>query len=108
MANNTDSPLAVLAEARRAVPALDYAFGAAGVAAAGAIATGFLGNTRGSIIIGGVILVVMVLLFAFARLVSSQSANSIRAGQTLMWMVIIFFGFFLAFTVTLPKARKIT
>lgn len=103
---NSLSPLEVLNQARKAVPALDYALGAAGLAAAGAIATGFLGNTRGAVIIGGVILIAMVLIYTFARLAASKSAATTRAGLTMMWMVIVFFGCFLAFTVTAFAFRQ--
>jgi hypothetical protein len=94
------SPANILTIARKAVPAVDYALGAAGVAAAAAIVTGFLGNGRAAIIILGGMLIAMLLLFAFARLVASQSAAVNNAGIVLLWSAIAFFCIFLLFTVT--------
>jgi hypothetical protein len=94
------SPWDILNAARSAVPAVDYALGAAGIAAAGAIVIGLLGNGRAAIIISGAMFVAMILLFAFARLVSSQNPGIIQAGIVLLWMVTIFFGIFLVFTTT--------
>jgi hypothetical protein len=70
-------PVAIINAARQAVPAVDYALGVAGVAAAGAIIGGLLGYTRVSIIVLGGILVAMILLFAFARLVAAQSSETV-------------------------------
>ncbi len=94
------SPLAILNAARKAVPAVDYALGAAGIAAAGSIVVALLGNGRAAIIIVGAMFVTMVLLFAFARLVTARSAAVTQAGIALLWMVIVFFGTFLVFTTT--------
>jgi Concanavalin A-like lectin/glucanases superfamily len=97
--------VAIINAARQAVPAVDYALGVAGVAAAGAIIGGLLGYTRVSIIVLGGILVAMILLFAFARLVAAQSASVTLAGVVLLWAVIIFFVCFLVFTVTAVAAQ---
>jgi hypothetical protein len=94
------SPVAILDAARKAVPAVDYALGAAGIAAAGSIVVALLGNGRAAIIIVGGLFIAMVLLFAFARLVTAQNAAAQSAGVSLLWMVIVFFGTFLAFTIT--------
>jgi hypothetical protein len=94
------SPIGVLDAARKAVPAVDYALGAAGIAAAGAIVVAFLGNGRGAVIVLGGMLVAMVLLFVFARLLATRNAATIQAALALMWMVVAFFGLFLAFTAT--------
>ena len=98
--SGTLSPMSVLDAARKAVPAVDYALGAAGVAAAGAIVVAFLGNGRGAIIIFGGMLVAMILLFVFSRLLTAQNAQIIQAAVALMWMVVVFFGIFLLFTTT--------
>ena len=90
----------VLNAARKAVPAVDYALGAAGVAAAGALVVLFLGKGQAAIIVLGGMFIAMLLLLAFARLVVSQSEASTVAGVTLLWMVILFIGAFLFFTVT--------
>jgi len=97
---NPLSPLDILNAARKAVPAVDYALGVAGIAAAGAIVIGFLGNGRAAIIIASAIFVAMVLLFAFARLVAANNGTIIIAGIAMLWMVILFFGTFLVFTIT--------
>jgi|GEM_PF-2433150 len=94
------SPMDVLNAARKAVPAVDFALGAAGVAAAAAIIIAFLGNGRAAFIILGGMVVSMVLLFVFSRLVTAQNTSTIRAGIALMWMVVAFFGIFLFFTAT--------
>jgi hypothetical protein len=96
----TLSPMHVLDAARKAVPAVDYALGAAGVAAAGAIIVSFLGNGRGAVIVLSGMLVAMILLFVFARLLAAKNKATTQAALALMWMVVVFFGIFLAFTVT--------
>lgn len=92
--------LGVLQLARQAVPAVDYALGAAGVAAAAAVVTTFLGRGQATLIILGAMLVAMLLLFAFASLVSAKSKAAVRAGVMLLWAVTLFFCVFLVFTVT--------
>jgi TolB-like protein/Flp pilus assembly protein TadD len=90
----------ILTAARKAVPAVDYALGAAGVAAASAIIVGLLGYTRTAWIVFGGTLIAMVLLFAFARLVAAQSPTITLAGVVLLWAITVFFCVFLIFTVT--------
>jgi len=94
------APWKVLQAARRAVPAVDYAIGAAGIAAAGAIATYLNGNGQASVIIFGAMLVAMLLLFIFARLVVARSTAAVNAGIVLLWAVTVFFCIFLLFTTT--------
>jgi hypothetical protein len=94
------SPINVLNAARRAVPAVDFALGVAGVAAAGALVTAFLGSGRAPIIILGGMLVAMLLLFVFSRLVAAQSPAITSAGVFLLWAVTLFFCAFLIFTIT--------
>jgi hypothetical protein len=108
LTNAAVSPLAALNAARAAVPAVNYALGAAGVVAAAAIVIGFiigfLGKGQATLIILGAILgamlVAMLLLFAFAQLVKSKSDAIVRAGVALLWGVTVFFFAFLLFTVT--------
>ena len=100
------SPSNILSAARKAVPAVDYALGVAGVAAAGAIIIGFLGNGRAAIIILSAMFFAMILLLAFARLVATKSIAIVRAGVALLWMVISFVGVFLFFTVTAVAIRQ--
>jgi hypothetical protein len=90
----------LLNSARRAVPAVDYALGAAGIAAAGGLVVGILGNGRGAIIIMGGVFIAMLLLFSFARLLTAKSASATAAGMVLLWSVVVFFSLFLLLTVT--------
>jgi hypothetical protein len=94
------SALEILRSARQAVPAVDYALGVAGLAAAASIVGAFLGYSRSSIIVLGGIFIAMILLFAFAGLVKSQSSTVYPAGVVLLYSVILFFCTFLGFTVT--------
>jgi hypothetical protein len=94
------SPMGILNAARRAVPAVNYALGAAGIAAAGAIIVGLLGHGRASIIIVGAMFCAMIMLFAFARLVAAKSPAAVNAGIVMLWSVTLFFCGFLALTVT--------
>jgi hypothetical protein len=93
-------PLDILNAARKAVPAVDYALAAAGVAAAGSIVTTFLGDGRAAIIILGGMLIAMILLLVFARLVASHESGVAPAGRMLVWAVTVFFCIFLLFTAT--------
>jgi hypothetical protein len=100
--NSSDnlSPLAILDKARKAVPAVNYALGLAGVAAAAAIVTALVGRGPGGLIVIGSSFVGMILLFVFSRLVVSTSPSIQFAGVVLVWTIITFFGTFLVFTTT--------
>jgi hypothetical protein len=100
------SPIQILNAARRAVPAVDYALGAAGIAAAGAIVTAFLGKGKASIIILGGMMIAMVMLFIFSRLVTSKSKSITYAGLFLTWAILLFFTTFLIFTATAVAMGK--
>jgi len=94
------SPLNVLDEARKAVPAVNYALGLAGVAAAAAIITSFVGHGPGAIIVIGASFVGMIILFIFSKLVVSTSPSIQFAGVVLVWATLAFFGTFLVLTTT--------
>jgi hypothetical protein len=94
------SPVEIIRIARKAVPAVDFALGVAGVAAAAAVVIAFVGSGRAAFIILGSIFVAMLLLFGFARLTASKSQSATNAGIVLLWAVIVFFCIFLVFTVT--------
>jgi hypothetical protein len=96
----TPSLLKVLCSARQAVPAVDYALGVAGIAAAAALVTAFIGSTRTTLIILGAMLIAMILLFVFARLVAARNRTTVRAGVFLLCSVVAFFCAFLLFTIT--------
>jgi hypothetical protein len=100
MPSDALSPMAVLDEARKAVPAVNYALGVAGVAAAAAIVTAFVGRGTGGMIVVGSAFVGMILLFVFSRLVISPSPSIQFAGVVLVWIVLVFFGTFLVLTAT--------
>jgi hypothetical protein len=99
------SPVAILNAGLRAVPALKYALGVAGIAVLGAVVVGVLGSTRAAVVILGGMFVAMVLLFAFARLTASESPTITAAGVFLLWAVILFFCTFLVFTATAVAVR---
>ena len=86
------------------MPAVNYALGAAGVAAAAAIVIGFIigfmGKGQAAVIVLAAMLVAMLLLFAFAQLIKSKSGAMVRAGVALLWGVTVFFCAFQLFTVT--------
>jgi hypothetical protein len=85
-------PTQLLNSARRAVPAVDYAIGAAGVAVAGALIVSFGGgNWKSAFIILGATLVAMLLLFAFARLVHAPGKSVSLAATVMLWSATITF-----------------
>ena len=86
--------------ARQAVPAVNYALGLAGIAAAGAIITLFLGQSKAAITIIALLFIGMILLFVFSQLAISKSKSIQLAGTFLLWAVLLFFVTFLIFTVT--------
>ena len=95
------APIEILNAARRSVPAVNYALGVAGIAAAAALAVGFVGNGRAAIIILGGTFIAMLLLFLFARLVAEKRSKSIvLAANVVMWSIVIFVCGFLAATAT--------
>jgi hypothetical protein len=98
--SNSLSPMAILDKARKAVPAVNYALGVAGVAAAAALVTLLVGNTNSSIILLSSSFVGMVLLFVFSKLVVSPAPSIQFAGIVLVWMILAFFATFLLFTTT--------
>ncbi len=98
--SNSLSPMAILDKARKAVPAVNYALGVAGVAAAAALVTWLVGNTNSSIILLSSSFVGMILLFVFSKLVVSTAPSIQFAGIVLVWMILAFFATFLLFTTT--------
>jgi hypothetical protein len=95
----TLSPIDILNKARKAVPAVNFALGVAGVAAAAAFVGAFVGGTKAGIILIGSVFIGMILLFLFSTLITSKDASHKFAGEVLMWAVLIFFIVFLIFTV---------
>jgi hypothetical protein len=93
-------PTGILQTAIAQVPSVKYALGIAGIAAAGALVTRFLGYDRASIIIIGGTFVAMILLYVFSSMVASKSDAATFPGIILLYAVIFFFCCFLAFTVT--------
>jgi uncharacterized MAPEG superfamily protein len=96
------SPLTVIDAARKAVPAVNYALGVAGLAATASIVEFFVGKERESIIILGGIFVAMILLYIFGVLVSvsKQRFFIYAASILLLYVVLLFFFIFLGFTVS--------
>lgn len=95
---NVLNPLNILQTARQAVPAVDYALGAAGIAAAASIILYFVGRGPAAFIILGGTFGAMILLFVFAAIVKSGKDHG--AGTFLIWVVVTFFTVFLIFTIT--------
>ena len=91
--------------ARQAVPAVGFAVGASAVAALAALALAPFGYLRaaGSIVAG--MLVALVLVIAFARLLSSRNSALALAGLVTVWSVALFFITFLVFTATAVAFR---
>jgi hypothetical protein len=104
MVTTVMSPIAILDKARKAVPAVNFALGVAGIAAATAIVVGFIGHTAASLVLFALIFIGMVLLFIFSTLINSRSSSNKLAGEVLVWAVMIFFVVFLAFTTTAVAA----
>jgi hypothetical protein len=79
-------PLNILYDSIKAVPAVKYAFGVVGMAAAGMLVTGFLGADWPKII--AILLGAMALLFVFSLL--TRSASKVKyAAELLCWTVVI-------------------
>jgi hypothetical protein len=89
-----------LGEAVKQVPSVRYAFGAAGIAAAGALITLFLGYGRSAVIVWAGTFIAMVLLLVFASVATSGNRALRPAGVVLVNVVTLFFCVFLLFTVT--------
>src|SRR5258706_13514012 len=86
------SLLSLLQRAQAAVPAVRYAVGIVGVAAASAIVYLVLGHTRASILSIVLMFGGMILLFLFARLVSTKGSSSIQAAvNVVLWSVVLAF-----------------
>src|SRR5580704_11749634 len=94
------SPIAILDKARKAVPAVNYALGVAGIAAAAAIVSWLVGKNNSSIILLSSSFVGKILLFVFSKLVVSAAPSIQFAGIVLVWMILVFFATFLLFTTT--------
>lgn len=92
--------LKILNEARKAVPAVKYALAVAGIAAAAALVSAFVGQGRAALLLIGLVFVGMFLVFLFSTLVASKSTSVKIAGIVLLWAVLLFFITFLAFTVS--------
>ncbi len=91
----------ILEQATAQVPAVRYAMGLAGIAAAAAIVTtltnGYSGITTLAV---GLLIVAMIVLYLFSYLVQSKSKSVHYAGMTLMWAVVLVVIIFMGFTAT--------
>jgi hypothetical protein len=93
--------LEILNAAISAVPSVKYALGTAGIAAAAAIMSSFVGGySRISIISIGLVIIGMFVLFLFSVLITSGSGAAKYAGIALMWAVTVFVIAFMVFTTT--------
>jgi hypothetical protein len=89
-----------LREAIAQVPPVRYAFGAAGIAAAGALITLFLGYGRPAIVVWAGTFIAMVLLLVFASVATSGNRAMRALGMMLVYAITLIFCLFLVFTVT--------
>jgi hypothetical protein len=86
------SLLRLIEKAQKAVPAVKYAVGLIGVAAAAGVVNIILGHTRASVILLILVFFGMVVLFLFATLVSTKSSSSIQAAaNVVLWTVVLIF-----------------
>jgi hypothetical protein len=95
------SPLSILSRSIEAVPAVRYALGIAGIAAAVSIITTFAnGYSHATLISIALTIIGMFVIYLFSLLVSSKSPSIHLAGLVMMWGVIMFVLIFMAFTTT--------
>lgn len=86
------SLISLLKQGQTAVPAVKYAAGVVGIAAAAGIVNLVLGHTRASVISISSMFVAMVLLFAFSRIVANGASASVNAAaNVLLWVVVALF-----------------
>jgi len=94
------SPIAMLREATRRVPVVRFAFGVVGFAAAASIIVGFLGSAKTTVILVALTFVGTLLTVVLSRVALAKNKSVRRAGDVLLWAVILFFCIFLGFTVS--------
>ena len=99
--NEMDSlnPLRALRRAQQAVPAVRYAMGLAGVAAATSIITSFVGDAQASVRTLGLVFAGMILLYVFAVMVRSSKAAH-KPAKVLVWVLVAAYVIFVSMTVT--------
>jgi hypothetical protein len=83
------SPIEVLREAVRAVPALRYALGVAGILAAVALVKGFGINAQTAVLGAIGMLALMVALVLFARLTKTAPQHFVTPMLVLMWSMLV-------------------
>jgi hypothetical protein len=94
------SQVDLLKWARSEVPAVKYAIGISGIAAAGSLALTFFTKPQTAVIVIGFMLAAMVLLYVFSKLAKSDSPHITAAALVLMWSVVVAFVVFISLTVT--------
>jgi hypothetical protein len=99
------SPLGIVNAAMRAVPALKYALGLAAIAVLGSIVLSLLGSVHVAAVVVSAMLIGMMLLFVFARLVTTGGPAVIAASVVLVWVTVLFFCTFLVFTASAIAVR---
>lgn len=88
----------LLKEAGRREPALRYAIGLVGVAAAGALAITLLGSGRNSVLIVGLSLCGMIVFFVATRATKAPFAATRAVAAFLTWAIVVAFVSFIALT----------
>jgi len=100
-AETVTGPWSILTKATAQVPAVRYAIGVAGIAAAVAIATTLTkGYSSVTILAVGLLFAAMVALYLFSMLVSSNTKATRYAGIALVWSVVLFNIIVMIFTMT--------
>lgn len=80
-----------LKSARKAVPAVRYAIGLIGVAAAGTIISTIAGQGKAAILLTGMVFVGMILLYVFSIATRSDNISIKKASAFLIWIVVASF-----------------
>ena|ERR1035437_652553 len=98
-AGSGEGRMGVLKAAIKAVPAVKYALGVAGIMAAAAIGIGFFQSPAAAFLSAGAMLILMVLLVVFAAIAASPSALKMPA-MFLAWVLVLLFSMCSLMTVT--------
>lgn len=93
------NPLTVIQEARKSVPAVNYALAVAAVAAAVSITVSFVGKDRASIVLMTAMFAGMALIFLFSNLLIVPDRTRRMAGTVLLWSLMITLLIFILLTI---------
>lgn len=99
---NTYNPIALLRHATRAVPAVRYATGLVGIAAAAIIIRALVGDVpvASMLLVAGVMILAMAMLVIFAASADAPKKRRSAVGMAFLWAACLFTIFFMSITVT--------